>query len=188
MFLHAREALGKLFAHHPGLVPNFTNSIFPAVTYNCGPNTACLEHIDHGNAATMMCLITAVGDYNYRKGGHLVLHPIKRFYQFPPGTTAMIPSALLAHGNTPVMRGETRMSITQYCSGGLLRWVAYGFKTVKTLLAEPGGADRKREIDGPPGARWAWALGLFSTLDQLLRGEENDVGSDSDAGSDASDN
>lgn len=116
----------------------------------------------------MLCAITSLGDYDPTKGGHLVLYPLKNFYQFPPGSTVLIPSASVAHGNTPTMCGGTRMSVTQYCPGGLIRWVEYGFRSVKALLQEPQGAAKKREIDGPPGSRWAWALGLFSTLDELV--------------------
>lgn len=64
-------------------------------------------------------------------------------------------------------RGENRQSITQYCPGGLLRWVDYGFQSVKSLLAQKGGAKRRAEIDGPPGARWKKALGLFSKASEL---------------------
>lgn len=89
----------------------------------------------------------------------------------------MIPSALVTHGNTPIQAGETRMSVTQYCSGGLLRWVAYGFRSAKSLLAEPKGAAKKEEIDGPAGSRWKWALSLFSTLEELVG---NDTGEGDD--------
>lgn len=168
MFDYAKNTLKKLFAHHPSLVPNFSNSIYPAITFNCGPTTSCLEHADHGNAANMLCAISSAGTYNPRTGGHMVIYPLKKFWQFPPGSTILIPSATVAHGNTPTHAGETRFSITQYCSGGLLRWVEYGFRSVKALLAQPGGAQAKRDIDGDPGSRWAWALSLFSTFDELL--------------------
>lgn len=59
------------------------------------------------------------------------------------------------------------MSMTQYCAGGLLRWVDYGFRSAKTLSAERDGMVRKAAIDGPPGARWAWAIDLFSKAHEL---------------------
>lgn len=169
MFEYAKSTLKKLFQRHPTLSSNFTSSIYPAVTFNCGPTTSCRKHVDHGNAANLLCAITPLGTFDPTRGGHLIIYPLRRFYQFPPGSTILIPSSLVAHGNTPTMPGETRFSVTQYCSGGLLRWVEYGFCSIKTLLAQPGGAERKREIDGAPGSRWVWALSLFSTLDELLR-------------------
>lgn len=168
LFDHCRSVLSQLVERHPGLTWNFPNSIFPTVTFNCGPHTACLEHTDHGNAAHMLCAITALGNFDPTQGGHLVLYPIKEAWEFPPGSTALIASSTLAHGNTPIRRGETRQSMTQYCPGGLLRWVAYGFRSRKSLMAEPGGAARQEEIDGPPGARWQWALSLFSKGAELV--------------------
>lgn len=158
----------KLFNANKNLQPNFSNSVYPTVTYNCGPDTECVEHVDHGNAAHMLCAVTALGDYDPTKGGHLILYPLKRFIRFPPGSTILIPSAMVAHGNTPIAQGETRMSITQYCPGGLLRWVEYGFRSCKSLLQEYQGAAKKAEIDGPPGSRCTWALGLFSKLGELV--------------------
>lgn len=168
LFDDCRKVLGQLAEHHPGLSWNFNNSIYPAVTFNCGPDTACLEHVDHGNAAHMFCAITALGDYDPTRGGHLILYPLKQAWEFPPGSTALIASSTLAHGNTPIRRGETRQSMTQYCAGGLLRWVAYGFQTRKSVMAKPGGAAKLEEIDGPPGARWKWALSLLSKGAELV--------------------
>ncbi|KAJ7838501.1 hypothetical protein B0H14DRAFT_3459337 [Mycena olivaceomarginata] len=52
-------------------------------------------------------------------------------------------------------------------SGALFRWAAYGHQTVQSLLAEKGGAARKAEIDGDPGERAEYALGLLSKADEL---------------------
>jgi hypothetical protein len=169
IFDYCKATLKKLFSKNKGtLVSNFSNSIYPAVTFNCGPDTACLEHVDDANTAYMLCAVTSLGDYDPTKGGHLVVHPLQKFYQFPPGSTILLPSALVAHGNTPVAKGETRMSVTQYCSGGLLRWVEYGFRMVGELLSTPQGNAEKEKIDGPPGAQCAWALNMFSKLEELL--------------------
>lgn len=149
----------KLVDHQKGLRWNFRNSIFPAITFNCGPTTVCVEHEDYGNAANMMCAITALGRYNPARGGHVVLYPLNEAYEFPSGSTILIPSSTLSHGNTPIARNEIRQSITQYCAGGLLRWVEYDFRSAKTLMAEKGGPERREAIDR---GRWQWALGLFS--------------------------
>lgn len=159
--------LGRLFDHHPGLQQNFHNSIYTAATFNCGPDTECLEHLDHNNAPNIFCAITALGCYNPATSGHLVLHKLKRVVEFPPGSTVLIPSAFVAHGNTRIQPGETRMSMTQYVAGGLIRWVDYGFRSAKSLLSEPMGNQRRREIDGADGARWSWAVGMFSTVASL---------------------
>lgn len=159
--------LSALFAWNRGLRHNFKSSIFPVITLNCGPNTSTLDHADHGNAAGMYCAITSLGLFNSKKSAHIVVERAKIAVEFPPGSTVLVPSATLPHGNTPLQPGESRMSITQYCAGGLIRWVDYGFKSAKTLMGEPGGAARKAELDGPLGSRWVWALGMFSKASEL---------------------
>lgn len=162
-----RESLELLYGHEEGLVTNFNNSVYPAVAFNCGPSTACLVHSDWGNAARMPCVVTAGGDWDSSKGGKVILWSIRRFIRVPHGATYWIPSATVPHGNTPIGRDESRLSLTQYCSGGLLRWVAYGFISITRLLKQKGGAAKKDAYDGPPGHRAAEGLGLYSKAGEL---------------------
>ena len=159
--------LAQLFNHHADLKHNFKNSIYPAVTFNCGPATACLEHTDFGNVAGGLCAVTSLGNYNPKQGGHLVLFSLRLVVEFPPGSTIFLPSSTISHGNTPIQDGESRLSITQYCAGGLIRWVDYGFQAVKSLLSQPGGKAKKAETDGLPGSRWQAAMELYSKFEEL---------------------
>ena len=99
-------------------------------------------------------------------GGHLILEQLGIFVEFPPGTTILLPSATVSHGNTCIQDHESRASLVHYSAGGLFRWVEYGFRTWKTLkkedplLAAKLWAERKEK-------RLQDALGLFSTLDSL---------------------
>ena len=86
-----------------------------------------MDHIDHNNLSHGLCALTALGAYDHTLGGHLILFGLKLVVQFPVGSTVLIPSGCMEHGNTPIREGETRLSIAQYAAGGLLRWVAYGF-------------------------------------------------------------
>jgi hypothetical protein len=137
------DTLNKLYARDDRLVRNFQESVFPASTFNLGPNTVTLDHIDFANVAYGLCCISALGDYNPDNGGHMILFDLGIIIRFPPGSTMLIPSSVLRHGNTPIAADETRMSFTQYCAGGLFRWVRYGFQTQKDLLKEENGAARK---------------------------------------------
>lgn len=169
--------LNELYAHHPELTRNFDGSVFPAATINAGPNTVSVVHVDSGNPPGGICALTALGNYDYTKGGHLILYDIKLIIEFPPGATILLPSASFRHGNTPVARGESRFSMAQYCSGGLLRWVACGFRTAANLLKSEGGPEAKRALDGEGDSRWKWAVSLFSKLDELAA-DHRDVRSD----------
>ena len=57
------------------------------------------------------------------------------------------------------------MSFTQYCAGGLIRWVEQGFCTTAAFKA----ADRKgKELFDKKGAeQWETGVSLFSTLQEL---------------------
>ncbi|KAJ7130022.1 hypothetical protein C8R43DRAFT_1133993 [Mycena crocata] len=159
--------LKALFQHQPELIHLFTNSIFPAATFNCGPDAFSFDHCDFNNAPNGFCGVTSGGHFNHKRGGHMYLKQIRLVIEFPSGASMLIPSGCMNHGNTPIADNETRHSITQYAAGGLFRWAAYGFQTAKALLATKVGTEAKERFDGVPGARWSWAMGLFSKVDEL---------------------
>jgi hypothetical protein len=77
------------------------------------------------------------------------------------------------HGNTPIGEGEIRLSIAQYAAGGLFRWVAYGFRSAKTLLKTAAGKKLKKNIDKGAGERWREGLAMFSTVGGLQADAED---------------
>jgi hypothetical protein len=89
------DIVSKLMASNPSLRFNFFNSIFACATYNFGPQTTSLEHLDFGNYIAGWCAITALGRFDYTRGGHLVLWDLRLVVEFPPGWTILIPSAYL---------------------------------------------------------------------------------------------
>ncbi|KAJ7083946.1 hypothetical protein B0H15DRAFT_784520, partial [Mycena belliarum] len=167
LYQYFRSILTLLFEHHPELIHNFTNSVFPATTLNCGPDAVTFNHFDHLNLSHGLCAITCGGDFDHTRSAALHLRTWSLVIECPTGSTYLIPSAIVEHGNTSLQAGETRHSITQYAAGGLFRWVTYGFQSLKSLLAQKGGGELRASFDGEPGSRWKWALHLFSTVDQL---------------------
>ncbi|KAF9462997.1 hypothetical protein BDZ94DRAFT_1259834 [Collybia nuda] len=167
LYRHYATSLTQLYSHDRNLDINFTNSIFPATTFNLGPETISLDHTDPGNIAYGMCALTALGNYNPDLGGHLLLFDLNKMVRFPPGSTILLASSILRHGNSPIQDGEHRMSLSQYCTGGLFRWVKYGFQTAESLLGTPGGKYLKHELDGDDEEKTAQALSLFSKIDEL---------------------
>ena len=165
-----QQKMGALYKKHPELERTFTNSIWSTSTFNFGPKTVCLDHIDFKNLAFGMCAITALGNFDPKLGGHIILWDLKMVIEFPPGTTSIIPSAILRHSNTLIQECETRMSFTQYTSGGLFRWVDYGFQGVSQLFAanKERKVELKAELEAEGSARWQMGLGLFSTFKELL--------------------
>ncbi|KAG1724046.1 uncharacterized protein EDB91DRAFT_1063058 [Suillus paluster] len=113
------------------------------------------------NFPSRMCSITTLGNYDPANGGHLVLFDLGHIVQFPPGSTILIPSAILCHRNVPIASGEKCLFFTQYFAGGLIRWVDYGFQTEANFKRESPSlwfaANRGRE------ARVQEAAEYFST-------------------------
>ncbi|PPR01535.1 hypothetical protein CVT26_015140 [Gymnopilus dilepis] len=145
---------------------NFPNTPWAATAFNFGPQTICYKHIDFGNLAFGWCVITALGNYDYKKGGHLILWDLKLVIEFPPGTSIMIPSCAIAHSNTRIQPGETRFSFTQYSSGGIFRWVDNGYKTVDAYMSDLD-AEEKERVLAQLAKQLEHGLSLYSTLDEL---------------------
>lgn len=158
--------ISALFAHYGSQLRRIFPTVFTCSTFNFGPNTISYRHTDPGNLPFGWCAITALGPFNYKLGGHLVLWDLKLVIEFPPGSTILIPSAVLNHSNTLVKRGERRYSFTQYTAGGLFRWVDHGFQKEEGYW---GGlsAKEKLEEERVKKGRWAMGLRLFSTIDDL---------------------
>jgi hypothetical protein len=167
LYRYLCSVLREIFARNPKLAHNFDNSIFLACTYNLGPHTVTVDHLDIHNLVHCMCGVTAFGDFDHKLGAHLHLKQLGLYFEFPSGSSVLIPSACLDHGNTPIQPGETRTSFTQYAAGGLFRWASYGHQTAKSLMATPQGRAAKATIDGAAGSCWEWALGLFSKYDDV---------------------
>jgi hypothetical protein len=110
------------------------------------------------NLAQGFCSITAFGNFDHKKGGHMLLWDLGIAVEFPAHSTILIPSAFLEHSNTSTQEGETRRSITQYNASALFTWRANGFQTA-------GEAKKKgRKMDS-----WCNRTEhLFSTINDLM--------------------
>lgn len=158
--------LRLLYDRHPALKLNFNNSIYPAAAFNFGPRSVCYQHTDFANDPVNWCHITALGRYDHTKGGHIILYNLRLVVEFPPSASILIPSAIVPHGNVPIQEGEVRLVFTQYCPGGLLRWVDAKFQTLKTL----GQSDpvAKADFNARLEQRTQSAVRYFSRWDELL--------------------
>lgn len=115
----------ELHIKQPTLRFAFGNSVYPACTMNLGPQSVSFLHGDGGDYPGIPGSIHAFGSFDPREGGHLIAFEYRFFIRFPAGTLSLLSSGV-RHGNTPVHDGETRYSFTQYVSGQLIKWVAYG--------------------------------------------------------------
>ena len=154
--------LKALFEMYPRFEKPFEGSVFPTCTFNCGPRVVTFEHVDATNVPYGFCAIFACGSYDPVEGGHLILFDLGLVIRFPPGSVILVPSGTMRHGNVATRPHETRQSFTQYCPGGLLRWVSYGFKPVKSA-----SDDLRLHFDVTHQERCQYAVSLFSKLEEL---------------------
>ena len=162
IYSYYSKNLRKLFSRYPHLRHTFMNSIFPACTFNMGPKTVSVEHADTGNLASGGCPVTSGGNYDPKLGGHMVLFSLGIVVEFPPGSTIIIPSSTLSHGNTAIQPEETRVSFTQYCAGGLHHWVECGYQSIRSCTGKI-----KEKMASEAGLRWLEAVNRFSKVDEL---------------------
>ncbi|KAF7371538.1 hypothetical protein MVEN_00008800 [Mycena venus] len=164
-YLDTMCELQKWDPNLPLLAP-LLSCVFACVTFNFGPQTVTFPHLNFLNLAWGWCFITALGWYDYRKGGHLILWDLRLVIEFPPGSTFAIPSAVLRHSNVSIQQGEKRFSMTQYTSAGVFRFVNNGFRTDVTVKAKMSKAEQ-HEFAAAARVRYSKGLEMYSTLEEL---------------------
>ncbi|KAF8201856.1 hypothetical protein BJ912DRAFT_842985, partial [Pholiota molesta] len=166
LYSYYEDHFRALLKSDPTLRRNFSNSVWAAATVNFGPRTITRRHRDSSNLPYGWCGITALGEFDATKGGHLVLWDLKLVVEFPAGSTILLPSAAVDHSNVPISHRERRCSFTQYTAGGLFRWVEQGFQKSEDYLAGLGNVEREEEA-ARAAERCKLGLSLFSTLETL---------------------
>ena len=141
-------------------------TVFTCSTFNFGPSTVSFSHTDPANLPNGWCAVMSLGPFDPKQGGHLVLWDLKLVIEFPPGSTILLPSAVVRHSNVAIQKGEERYSFTQYTAGGLFRWVDHGFQK-ESEYWDSLSEDARIEEEEVMRRRWTIGLGMFSTLDEL---------------------
>ncbi|KAJ7906819.1 hypothetical protein B0H13DRAFT_1619090 [Mycena leptocephala] len=119
LYKHFCDVLQAIYENQPELEQLFANSVFPAATWNLGPDVVMTDHKDMLNLPYGLCPVTAAGDYDHKTGGHMYLKQLNMLIEFPSGSSMIIPSASVTHSNTAIQKGETRYSMTQYAASEL---------------------------------------------------------------------
>lgn len=164
VYVYQKSRIEKVLKHHPELERTSSKTIFPTTACNFR-NVCCNKHRDVLNCPFSWCTIAALGRFDYTRGGHIVLDELKLIIEFPHGHTVSIPSASITHYNIPVAEGDVRVSITQYCSGSIFRYVNNGFCIDNVLEKEDPVRYTKAKAHKPD--RWRLSLGLFSTMGDI---------------------
>ncbi|KAF9488808.1 hypothetical protein BDN71DRAFT_1533657, partial [Pleurotus eryngii] len=124
------------------------------------------KHRDTMNLAGGWCAVSALGTFDHKQGGHIVLWDAKLVVEFPAGSTILIPLSAMMHSNVSIREGETRASFTQYVAGGIFRWVDNGCQRQADFQCiDPDGYRQRME---ERRNSWKKGLSMYSTLDELL--------------------
>ncbi|KAJ7925408.1 hypothetical protein B0H13DRAFT_1863243 [Mycena leptocephala] len=139
---------------------NFARSVFAACTFNFGPHAITVPHLDFGNLAWGWCAITALGFFDPDLGGHLVLWDLKLVIRFPPGSTILIPSAIIRHSNVPWVSTNTAFRSRNTQQADSFAGSAMVSKRMRHFrVCEPSEKAARRAEDS---ARWEKGVAMYS--------------------------
>lgn len=167
LYDYYQRTIDELTRWSPGSISRtFEKSAFASATINFGPRTVSFPHRDYANLTWGWCAITALGSFDPTHGGHLVLWDLGYAIQFPPGSTILIPSAVIRHSNTPIADNETRYSFAQYSAGALFRWVDNGCQRQADWEAGASAEEKAQRLQDQ-STRWIRGLEMLSTVEEL---------------------
>ncbi|KJA23029.1 hypothetical protein HYPSUDRAFT_201823 [Hypholoma sublateritium FD-334 SS-4] len=168
LYHYYKEHTDSLYSEMPWLRRIFGGkSVFTCAAFNFRPRVCTKSHHNQLNLAFGWHAIQAIGRFDPRYGGHLVIDKIKKIIEFPAGSLILIPSATLTHCNVPVRKHEICMSFTQYCAGGIFRYVNNGFRTKEVLHAEDPIAHQ--EMLEKKKTRCQMGISLWSKLEDIVK-------------------
>lgn len=164
LYRHYDSLANNIRSHYPELCLPHADSVFMATTINLGDKVVTRRHRDEKNLANGLCGVVSLGNYDYKHGGHLVLHEPKIILEFPPNWVIFLPSACIEHSNIGISDKEWRSSITYYTAGGLFRWVAYGYQCEGDVDPE-----QLQRIQEAGDTRWNEGIDLLSKVGNLKK-------------------
>lgn len=143
----------------------------PSVAFNLGNRVVTKKHVDSQNCPFGWCTITALGNFDASKGGHIILWDLGIIAEFPPGACICLPSALITHSNISTGDEEDRVSFTQYCCGEIFRYIENGFRTDKRLEKEDSAILLFRKEVRKTRVQNGYEM--FSKIEELAKGSES---------------
>jgi hypothetical protein len=165
LHLHYKDCQEAYLEASPSLVPPSTKGVFAAMTLNIGPCTITLPHRDSSNFASGVCVVIALGSFDHKLGGHLVLHEPGVLFELASGEGVIFGSSCITHENIPIAKGERRRSITFYSAGCLFSYQDMGYKNMTDLrrTSPREAADWLKLGTARWQSGWAW-FSKFSSL------------------------
>ncbi|KAF7294447.1 hypothetical protein MKEN_01437200 [Mycena kentingensis (nom. inval.)] len=120
-------------------------------------------------------VVTVVGNWDPRRGGHLMLHDDGTMMPLRPGATFVVPAGTKRYGFVPVGEGEHQYMVCQFFHGSVLRWMEKGGmsdpRLDKFIQREVPAALRKwKAYEKIQARRRVLAKRIFSTISDVYSG------------------
>jgi hypothetical protein len=105
--------------------PAFDHSVFTTTEISwCDVLTRSQKNFNGG--LDTMEVITSIGNYDHKQGGHVVLWDDNKIIELPSGASVMFVAGTKRYSFVPVGRNEERFLFRQFCNAGVLRWIEKG--------------------------------------------------------------
>ncbi|KAJ7149524.1 hypothetical protein C8R43DRAFT_1128519 [Mycena crocata] len=115
------QALQVYEDHYAGSARFLSFGVFAAATFVFGCNPLPLFDDD---IATGWAALTALGTYDWRRGGHIILWDLNIVVPFPPGCTILIPRAAVRYSFVKIAPGETRYCLIQHTPAAVFNFAS----------------------------------------------------------------
>ncbi|KAJ6447644.1 hypothetical protein C8R47DRAFT_918142, partial [Mycena vitilis] len=102
-------------------------SVYSAATFDFGAPRRTAKPNRH--EAASWSVLSALGNFSYQKGGHIILWDLGLVITFPAGASILIPTGLVRYSFVRVRPGESRYSLLQWAGAGMGRWFENGQRT-----------------------------------------------------------
>ncbi|KAJ7697296.1 hypothetical protein B0H16DRAFT_1484810 [Mycena metata] len=109
---------------HPDSLYPCDSSVFSAATVDFGGPPCCIfaPGVPDRQQVRQWSILTALGNYKPRHGGHVIFWDLGLVVCFPPGSSILIPTGLIRYSFVRVRPGERRYSLLQWAGAGIARW------------------------------------------------------------------
>ncbi|KAJ6503463.1 hypothetical protein C8R47DRAFT_969210 [Mycena vitilis] len=111
--------------------------------------------------------LTALGNYDSRYGGDIILWDDGFIIRFPPGATILLPAAIMRYSFVNVRPGEKQYAFSQYSPGGLYRYITNGYVNDATFENDAGPREMEA-VKRARGRRFEAAMKMYSTIDEFV--------------------
>jgi hypothetical protein len=165
IYAYTENATNLIYKFDENLRCEF-DGVFPAAEFDLGElgSTPRLQDQDvlHGWHA-----LTALGMYDSRYGGNIILWDDGFVIRFPPGTTILFPAALMCYSFVKVQAGEKQYTLSQYSPAGLYGYITNGYVNDSTFehMADKRAMETMHRARG---RRLEAGVNMYSRLDEYI--------------------